>query len=158
MSPDLSLFDYFVLTYLAWGWIRGSWRGLYRELYGIISALLVLAMLAGYGLISSVWHLLVQLNQHSLRLSGVLGYFILLLTAVFLLWRIRRRSQELKQGKAIATGIPGSMLGTLRAGLWSIVFISVNRLLPLNLFESLFIKQSATMGLLEPILEFFHLG
>lgn len=156
MLPVLSLFDYFVLTYLAWGWLRGSWRGLYRELYGIISALLVLAMLAGYGLISSVWHLVVQLNQHSLRLSGVLGYFILLLVTVFFLWRIRRRSQELKQGEAIATGIPGGLLGALRAGLWSTAFIMFNMLLPLNLFEKLFIQKSATLSLLKPILEFFH--
>ena len=156
MPPALSLFDYFVLTYLAWGGMRGSWRGLYRELYGIISALLVLALLSGYGLISSVWHLVLQLNQHSLRLSGVLGYFMLLLATVFVLWRIRRRSQELKQGPAIATGIPGSILGALRTGLWSTAFIAFNKLLPLNLFEHLFIQQSAALRLLEPVLEFFH--
>lgn len=154
----MSLFDYFVLTYVAWGWIRGSWRGLYRELYGMISAMLVLSMLAGYGLISSVWHLVVQMNQHSLRLSGVLGYFMLVFVTVFLLWRIRRRSQGLKQGNASATGIPGSILGILRTALWTIVFVAVNKLLPLNLFQSLFIKQSATLNLLEPILEFIHVA
>ena len=94
----MSLFDYFVLTYLAWGAIRGSWRGLYRELYGVLSALLVLALLSGYGLISSIWRLVSQLNQYSLQLSGVLGYFVLLLATILLLWRIRRSTQELKQG------------------------------------------------------------
>ena len=152
----MSLFDYFVLTYLVWGAMRGSWRGLYRELYGALSALLVLAMLSGYGLISSVWHLVSQLNQYSFRLSGVLGYFLLLLATLFLLWRIRSRSQELKQAKAVASGIPGSFLGALRAGLWSTAFVALNSLLPMNPFQSLFIKQSTTLALLEPILEFIH--
>ena len=154
----MSLFDYLVLTYLAWGAIRGSWRGLYRELYGVLSALLVLALLSGYGLISSIWHLVSQLNQYSFRLSGVLGYFMLLLATLFLLWRFRSRSQELKQGRAQATGMPGSVLGSLRAGLWSTAFVAVNSLIPMNLFQSLFIKQSATLALLEPILEFFHVA
>jgi len=154
----MSLFDYFILTYLAWGGMRGSWRGLYRELYGVLSALLVLALLSGYGLLSGIWGLVSQINQHSLQLSGVLGYFMLLLITVFLLWRIRGRLQELKQGKAIATGVPGSIMGTLRAGLWSTVFVAVNSLLPMNLFQSLFIKQSTTLALLEPILEFIHVA
>ena len=151
-----TLFDYIVLIYLVWGWIRGSWRGLYRELFGSLIALLLLAMLAGYSLISSVWHLISHLNQHSLHLSGVLGYSLLLLGTLLLLWRIRWRLQQLKTGKPVATGIPSGIVGTLRTALWSMAFIAINRLLPLNLFEKLFIDQSITLALLEPILTFFH--
>ena len=152
----MSLFDYFVLTYLVWGAVRGSRRGLYRELYGVISALLVLALLSGYGLISSVWHLVSQLNQYSLQFSGVLGYFTLLLATIFLLWRIRRRLLELKQGKAVSAGVLGGIIGSLRAGLWSTAFVAVNSLIPMNLFQGLIIKQSTNLALLEPILEFIH--
>lgn len=156
--PDLNLFDYFVLTYLAWGWIRGSWRGLYTELYGIISALLVLALLSGYGLTSSVWHLISSLNQHTMKLSGVTGYFLLILITLFVLWRIHRRLRGLRKGEPTGSSTITSILGVSRAALWSLVFVSINSLLPLNLFERLFIKQSSTLALLQPVLEFIHVA
>ncbi len=156
--PDLNLFDYFVMTYLAWGWIRGNWRGLYAELYGIISALLVLALLSGYGLTSSVWHLISSVNQHTMKLSGAGGYFLLIILTLFLLWRIHRRLRGLRKGDPTGSSTLTSTLGIFRAALWTLVFVSINSLLPLNLFERLFIKQSTTLALLRPVLEFIHVA
>ncbi|WP_419630437.1 hypothetical protein [Thiolapillus sp.] len=84
-----TLFDWVILLYLCWCLLRGWRRGFYPELYAALSAVLLLAMLAGFSLTTVLWRSLDHLLNDYLHLSRLLGLLLLLGLMVWLLWKIR---------------------------------------------------------------------
>ncbi|WP_456407254.1 CvpA family protein, partial [Thiolapillus sp.] len=105
-----TLFDWVVLLYLAWCILRGWRRGFYPELYAAISAILMLAMLAGFSLTTVLWHSLDHLLHDYLRLSRLLGMLVLLVLMAWLLWKIRVYLSDLKKKKSRSSA-PGLVMG-----------------------------------------------
>lgn len=132
-----TLFDWIVLLYLCWSSLRGWRRGFYPELYAAISAILLLAMLAGFSLTTVMWHSLDHLLHDYLHLSRLLGVLVLLALMAWLLWKIRAYLSDLKKKKS-RTAPLGLVMGLCQGILWVTVLLVVARLLPFMLSNVLY--------------------
>ncbi len=142
-----TLFDWVVILYLGWSVLRGWRRGFYPELHAALSAILMLALLAGYSLTRLVWDSLDTLINDYLHLSRLLGMLALVLLSVYFLWKIRRYLADMKKKKSRAS-VPGAVLGLVQAGLWVGVILCVARVLPFSVSTVLY---STSMFLWRPL-------
>lgn len=124
-----TLFDWAVLLYLIWCALRGWRRGFYPELYAAISAILLLAVLAGFGLTTVMWHSLDHLLHDYLHLSRLLGMLLLLVLMICFLWKIRTYLSDFKRKKSPSSPL-GVVMGLGQGALWVAVVLTVVRLLP----------------------------
>ena len=144
----VTLFDWVVLLYLCWCLLRGWRRGVYPELYAAISAILLLAMLAGFSLITVLWHSLDYLLHDYLRLSRLLGMMLLVAAMIFLLWKIRRYLSDLKKKKSRSAPL-GMVMGLMQGILWVGVVLALVRMLPFSISNVLY---STAMRVWRPLL------
>ncbi|WP_456374264.1 CvpA family protein [Thiolapillus sp.] len=124
-----TLFDWVVILYLCWSLLRGWRRGFYPELHAALSAVLMLALLAGFSLTRLVWQSLDLLISDFLHLSRLLGLLLLVFLSAYLLWKIRRYLSDIKKKKS-GSSLPGMLMGLLQAVLWVGVLLTLVRLLP----------------------------
>ncbi len=124
-----TLFDWLVLLYLIWCVLRGWRRGFYPELYAAISAILLLAVLAGFSLTTVMWHSLDHVLRDYLHLSRLLGMLVLLVLMVWFLWKIRAYLSDLKRKTSRSSPL-GVVMGLVQGVLWVTVVLTVVRLLP----------------------------
>jgi len=132
-----TLFDWVVLLYLVWCVLRGWRRGIYPELHASISAILWLAMLAGFSLTRVLWYSLDHLLQDYLHMSRLLGVLLLIVLMVYFLWKIRSYLSDLKKKKS-RSSIFGVVLGLLQGILWVWVVLVIVRLLPFSISTVLY--------------------
>ena len=132
-----TLFDWVVLLYLLWSMLRGWRRGFYPQLYAAVSAILLLAMLAGFSLTTVLWHSLDHLLRDYLHLSRLLGVLLLLVLMAWLLWKIRSYLSGLKKKKS-RSSVFGVVMGLCQSLLWVAVVLVIARLLPFGLSSVLY--------------------
>lgn len=132
-----TLFDWVILLYLCWCLLRGWRRGFYPELYAVLSAVLLLAMLAGFSLTTVLWRSLDHLLNDYLHLSRLLGLLLLLVLMVWLLWKIRAYLSGLKQKKSRSSPF-GPVMGLLQGVLWVTVVLVIARMLPFTVSSVLY--------------------
>ncbi len=142
-----TLFDWVVILYLCWSVLRGWRRGFYPELHAALSAILMLALLAGYSLTRVVWQSLDILINDYLHLSRLLGILALVLLSVYFLWKIRRYLSDMKKKKS-SSSVPGAAMGLVQAALWVGVILCVVRVLPFSITTVLY---STSMHLWRPL-------
>ena len=140
-------FDWFSLLFLAWSLLRGWRRGFQPELHNLLTALLVLLLLAGVSLVALIWGSLDRLVHEQLRLSRLIGWLVVMGFTLYLLWKIRRWLGDLKKRRSRRS--PAGILGGLLAGLaWLLAMVVAARLLPLEISGVLY---STTARLLRPL-------
>ncbi|BAO44720.1 CvpA family protein [Thiolapillus brandeum] len=143
-----TLFDWVVILYLCWSVLRGWRRGFYPELHAALSAILLLALLAGFSLTRVVWQSLDVLVKDYLHLSSLLGLLTLILLSAYFLWKIRRYLNDLKK-KRSGSSAPGLAMGLVQAVLWVGVILCIVRILPFSVSTILY---STAMQLWRPLL------
>ena len=132
-----TLFDWVVILYLCWSVLRGWRRGFYPELHAGLSAVLILALLAGFSLTRVVWQSLDLLISDFLHLSRLLGLLLLVFFSVYLLWKIRRYLSDMKKKKS-GSSLPGLVMGLVQAMLWVTVVLTLVRMLPFTVSTVLY--------------------
>ncbi|WP_457666248.1 CvpA family protein [Thiolapillus sp.] len=132
-----TLFDWVVLLYLCWCLLRGWRRGFYPELYAALSAILLLAMLAGFSLTTVLWHSLDHLLKDYLHLSRLLGLLLLIVLTAWLLWKIRAYLSDLKRKKSRSSPL-GLITGLFQGLLWVTVVLAIARMLPFTVSSVLY--------------------
>jgi uncharacterized membrane protein required for colicin V production len=142
-----TLFDWVVILYLCWSVLRGWRRGFYPELHAALSALLMLALLAGFSLAQVVWQSLDLLISDFLHLSRLLGVLLLVFFSAFFLWKIRRYLSDMKKKKS-RSSLPGMAMGLVQAMLWTGVLLTLVRMLPFTVSTVLY---STAMHIWRPL-------
>ena len=142
-----TLFDWVVILYLCWSVLRGWRRGFFPELHAALGAVLMLSLLAGYGLTRVVWQSLDTLVNDYLHLSRLVGMLALVLLSVYFLWKIHRYLSDLKKKKS-SPSAPGAVMGLVQAVLWVGVILCVARVLPFSVSTVLY---STSMHLWRPL-------
>ncbi len=142
-----TLFDWVVILYLGWSVLRGGRRGFYPELYAALSAVLVLALLAGFSLGRMVWRSLDRLLMDYLHLSRLLGFLLLVVLSAWFLWKIRAYLSGMKRKKS-RSPVLGPLMGLVQGTLWVGVLLSVARMLPFSISSALY---STAMDIWRPL-------
>ncbi len=142
-----TLFDWVVILYLAWCLLRGWRRGFYPELHAALSAILMLALLAGFSLTRVVWQSLDHLLNDYLHLSHLLGLLLLVGLSAWFLWKIRAWLSDLKKRRAKAS-VFGLLMGLGQGMLWVAVVLSIVRMLPFSVSTALY---STAMHIWRPL-------
>ncbi|HID46211.1 MAG TPA: hypothetical protein EYP34_10705 [Chromatiaceae bacterium] len=132
-----TLFDWVVLLYLSWSLLRGWRRGFYPELYAAISAILLLALLAGFSLTTVLWHSLDHLLHDFLRLSRLLGMLLLMGLMAWFLWKIRSYLSDLKKKRSRSSPL-GMAMGLFQSLLWVAIILVIARMLPVTISTVLY--------------------
>jgi len=132
-----TLFDWVVLLYLSWSLLRGWRRGFYPELYAAISAILLLALLAGFSLTTVLWHSLDHLLHDFLRLSRLLGMLLLMGLMAWFLWKIRSYLSDLKKKRSSSSPL-GMAMGLFQSLLWVAIILVIARMLPVTISTVLY--------------------
>ena len=113
----MATLDMIVGGYLVWGFYQGRRRGLRSEGLRIISLLVVLAFLLGFGLFGLVGNSLATLADSVSQTRGIVISVLLMITtlAVVIIIRRKLRHQQAKVRPAGEPSLYGGIAGLLRA-------------------------------------------
>jgi uncharacterized membrane protein required for colicin V production len=147
----MTTLDMIVGGYLVWGFYQGRRRGLRSEGVGIISLLIVLAFLLGFGLFKLVGSSLASLVDSVSQTRGIVISVLLMVATLVVVIFIRKKLRQ-RQANVRSAGEPslyGGIAGLLRVMLMLAVSLTV-----LGLFLPDFLEQ-ALLGdsLLAQVLE-----
>ena len=147
----MTTLDMIVGSYLLWGFYQGRRRGLRNEGVGIISLLIVLAFLLGFGLFKLVGNSLATLADSVSQTRGIVISVLLMVATLAVVIFIRKK---LRRQQAIVTpaGEPslyGGIAGLLRAMLMLTVSLTVLGLFLPDFLEHALLGDSLLAQLLE---------
>ncbi|MEA2094632.1 MAG: CvpA family protein [Pseudomonadota bacterium] len=113
----MAILDVIVAGYLVWGFYQGRRRGLRGEGIRIISLLIVLTFLLGFGLFKVVGNSLAALTDSFSQTRGILVSVLLMVTTLVIVVIIRKklRAQRASVRPAGEPALYGGIAGLLRA-------------------------------------------
>ena len=111
----MTTLDMIVGGYLVWGFYQGRRRGLRGEGIRIISLMVVLAFLLGFGLFKLVGNSLATLADSVTQTRGIIISILLMVATLVVVIIIRRKlHQQAKAGPAREPSLYGGIAGLLR--------------------------------------------
>ena len=111
----MTTLDMIVGGYLVWGFYQGRRRGLRSEGIRIISLMVVLAFLLGFGLFKLVGNSLATLADSVTQTRGIIISILLMVATLVVVIIIRRKlHQQAKAGPAREPSLYGGIAGLLR--------------------------------------------
>ena len=111
----MTTLDMIVGAYLVWGFYQGRRRGLRSEGMRIISLMVVLAFLLGFGLFKLVGNSLATLADSVTQTRGIIISILLMVATLVVVIIIRRKlHQQAKAGPAREPSLYGGIAGLLR--------------------------------------------
>ena len=111
----MTTLDMIVGGYLVWGFYKGRRRGLRSEGIRIISLMVVLAFLLGFGLFKLVGNSLATLADSVTQTRGIIISILLMVATLVVVIIIRRKlHQQAKAGPAREPSLYGGIAGLLR--------------------------------------------
>lgn len=136
---SMATLDVIVAGYLAWGFFQGRRRGLRGEGIRIISLLIVLTFLLGFGLFKLVGNSLATLADSVSQTRGIVISVLLMVTTLVVVIIVRKklRHQQASMRPAGEPSLSGGIAGLLRAMLMLGITLTV-----LGLFLPGFLEQA----------------
>jgi len=147
----MATLDMIVGGYLVWGFYQGRRRGLRGEAVRVISLLIVLTFLLGFGLFKLVGNSLATLADSVSQTRGILISVLLMLTTLAVVIIIRRKLRH-QQASVRSAGEPswsGGIAGLLRAMLMLGIILTVLGLLLPDFLEHALLGDSLLARALE---------
>ena len=147
----MTTLDMIVGGYLVWGFYQGRRRGLRGEAVRIISLLIVLTFLLGFGLFKLVGNSLATLADSVSQTRGIVISVLLMLTtlAVVIIIRKKLRHQQASVRPAGEPSLYGGIAGLLRAMLMLGVALTILGLVLPDFLEQALLGNSLLAQVLE---------
>ena len=147
----MTTLDMIVGGYLVWGFYQGRRRGLRSEGVRIISLLIVLALLLGFGLFKLVGNSLASLADSVSQTRGIVISVLLMVATLVVVIFIRKklRHQQASVRPAGEPSLYGGIAGLLRAMLMLAVSLTVLGLLLPDFLEQALLGDSLLAQVLE---------
>ena len=147
----MTTLDMIVGGYLVWGFYQGRRRGLRSEGVRIISLLIVLALLLGFGLFKLVGNSLASLADSVSQTRGIVISVLLMVATLVVVVFIRKklRHQQASVRPAGEPSLYGGIAGLLRAMLMLAVSLTVLGLLLPDFLEQALLGDSLLAQVLE---------
>jgi hypothetical protein len=117
-------------AYLAWTLAKGHRRGAGTELQALLSLLLLVAVILGFGLFSSIRDSLAWLVERQPGISPVPAFFLVTLGSLAVFLFLRRRHKQLADAASARRRGTGALMGLLRGILGVLLLIGLAPTLP----------------------------
>ncbi len=150
---NLNKFDYLAAAYLAWTLAKGYRRGAGPELQALLSLVLVLALILGFGLFPSIRDSLGWLVERQPGVSPMPAFFLVTLGSLFVFLLLRRRLKELGEQAPARGRRKGALLGLLRGLLGVLLLVGLAPNLPFQGLRDTLGPSSLSGRLGTPIVE-----